>query len=123
MRNNARAGLDEVNGWKAFATTEPFSVEIRPDRQRVFVAPHGELDLDTVGQVAAEVDELVARGFAAIVIDLRATSFIDSSGMHLLLSCARRGDARITVMDGPPAVSRVFDLAGVRDILAFEEAR
>ena len=123
MRNNARAGLDEVNGWKAFATTEPFSVEIRPDRQRVFVAPHGELDLDTVDQVAAEVDELVARGFAAIVIDLRATSFIDSSGMHLLLSCARRGDARITVMDGPPAVSRVFDLAGVRDILAFEEAR
>jgi anti-anti-sigma factor len=123
MRNIARAGLDDVNGRKAFAQPEPFSVEIRPDRHRVLVAPHGELDLDTVGQVAGDVNELVARGFDAIVIDLRATSFIDSSGVHLLIECARRADARITVVDGPPAVSRVFDLVGVRDVLSFEEAR
>ncbi len=123
MRDIARGVVDDVNGRKAFARPEPFSVEIRPDRHRVVVAPHGELDLETVGQVAAEVEELVARGFDAIVIDLRATSFIDSSGVHLLIECSRRDDARITVVDGPLAVSRVFDLAGVRDVLPFEEAR
>jgi len=31
-----------------------------------------------------------------------------------------RTDAKITVIDGPGPVSRVFDLAGVRDLLRFE---
>jgi hypothetical protein len=53
-----------------------FSVETRPDRRRVIVVPHGELDLATVDEVADEVDELVAHDFDAIVIDLRATSFV-----------------------------------------------
>jgi anti-anti-sigma factor len=102
---------------------ERFSVEIRPDRQRVLVVPHGELDLGTVDEVAIEVDELVARGFHAIVIDLRATSFIDSTGVRFLIRETGREDAYVTVIDGPKAVSRVFDLAGMRHILPFETAR
>jgi anti-anti-sigma factor len=88
----------------------------------VLVAPHGELDLDTVGLVAEEVDELVDRGVDAIVIDLRSTSFIDSTGLRLLLVQTARTDARITVIDGPAIVSRLFDLAGIRDVLPFEAA-
>ncbi len=99
-----------------------FTVESRPDRYRVLVVPQGELDLDTVGVVAAEVDDLADRGFDRIVIDLRETSFIDSSGVHLLVKCAQRADARITVIDGSPTIGRVFDLAGVRDLLTFEAA-
>jgi len=97
-----------------------FSVELRPDRRRVVIVPHGELDLDTVPEVATAVDELIARGFDALVVDLRATSFMDSSGVHLLIQCAQRTDARITVIDGPPAVSRVFDLSGARHLVPFE---
>jgi anti-sigma B factor antagonist len=93
---------------------------VRPDRQRVLVAPHGELDLDTVGAVATEIEELLARGFDRIVVDLRATSFMDSSGVHLLVQLARREDGRIGVIDGPQAVSRVFELSGARDVLPFE---
>ncbi len=102
---------------------ERFNVEIRPDRQRVLVVPHGELDLATVDEVAVEVDELVARGFDAIVFDLRATSFIDSAGVRLLIRETGRDDACVTVIDGAKAVNRVFDLAGVRHILPFETAR
>jgi anti-anti-sigma factor len=101
---------------------EPFSVEVLPDRQRVVVVPHGEVDIATVDQLRAEVDELVVRGFDTIVIDLRATSFLDSSGLHLLLRQSARPDARVTVIDGTPAVRRVIDLAGVRDMLRFEAA-
>lgn len=106
----------------ASAQPEPFSVEVRPDRRRVLIIPHGELDLDTVPVVATQVDELIARGFDVLVIDLRETSFIDSSGVHLLFKCAQRTDARITVIDGPPAVSRIFDLTSAREILTFETA-
>jgi anti-anti-sigma factor len=102
------------------ALPEAFSVELRPDRRRVMVVPRGELDFAAVPEVATAVDELIARGFDALVVDLRATSFIDSSGVHFLLHCAERTDARITVIDGPPAVSRLFDLTGTRDLLPFE---
>lgn len=105
-----------------FPQPQPFSVDVRPDRRRVMVVPNGELDIETVGALATEVEDLIARGFTHVVVDLRATSFIDSSGVHLLLEYGRRPDVRITVIDGPPAVSRVFDLAGVREVLSFEAA-
>jgi anti-anti-sigma factor len=99
---------------------EPFSVDIRPDRRRVFVVPRGELDLATVDQLAAEIDEIVGRGFDTVVLDLRATSFMDSSGVHLLLKQSTRPDAHVTLIDGTPAVSRVIELTGVRHLLRFE---
>ena len=102
--------------------SEPFSVETRPDRERVIVVPFGELDMATVGRVAAEIDDLAARGFDAIVLDLRATSFIDSSGVHLLLKQTARRDIRVTLIDGGQPVRRVIDLAGIRELLPFEAA-
>jgi anti-anti-sigma factor len=103
-------------------TPPPFRIEIEPDRERVLVAPHGELDLETVPAVADEIEDLVDRGFRNIVVDLRPVSFIDSTGVHLLLRLTARSDVTITVIDGCESVGRVFDLAGVRDVLPFEGA-
>jgi anti-anti-sigma factor len=120
VRNAQRLDVGERSNGAAFP--EPFRVEVRPDRRRVFVEPRGELDLDTADQLRATVDDLALRGFEAIVIDLRATTFLDSSGLHLLITQAGRTDARVTLIDGPGVVSRLFDLAGVRHILSFEDA-
>jgi anti-sigma B factor antagonist len=102
--------------------SERFSVDVRPDRQRVFVVPRGELDMATVDRLAAEIEELVGRGFETVVVDLRAISFLDSSGLHLLLRQSARSDAHVTLIDGAPPISRVIDLAGVRHLLRFEGA-
>jgi anti-anti-sigma factor len=99
---------------------ERFRVETRPDRDRAIVVPHGEIDLSTVDAVSAEIDELVDRGFESIVLDLRCTSFMDSTGLRMVIHQSRRRDARVTLIDGVSAVSRLFDLTGVRDTLAFE---
>jgi anti-anti-sigma factor len=117
---NARPEFAETS--ELTPPTQPFRVDVLPDRDRVIVVPHGELDLATVGELAAEVDALVDRDFQAIVVDLRATSFIDSTGVCLLLRQTARRDAQITVIDGSPLVSRIFDLAGVRHVLRFEQA-
>ncbi len=101
---------------------EPFSIAVLPDRRRVVVVPHGEVDIATVDQLAAEIDELVGRGFDTVALDLRATSFLDSSGLHLLLRQCGRTDARVTLIDGTPAVRRAIELAGVRHLLRFEAA-
>jgi anti-anti-sigma factor len=99
---------------------EAFRIETRPDRDRVIVAPHGELDLATTPDLADELDGLVARGFRAIVVDMRRTTFIDSSGVHLLVRQTARPDAVISVIAGPQRVRRVFDIAGVWETLRVE---
>jgi anti-anti-sigma factor len=101
---------------------ERFRIEVRPDRGRVQVVPHGEVDMATVGQLAAEIDDLVGRGFEAVVLDLRATSFLDSSGVHMLVEQTARTDARVTLIEGGPQVRRIVDITGVRHLLRFEAA-
>lgn len=73
---------------------ESFRIEVRPDRRRVIVALHGELDVATVDEVAAEIDAPVDRGFDALVLDLRYVSFMDSS-VHLLAAQAGRPDTEV----------------------------
>jgi anti-anti-sigma factor len=99
--------------------SEPFSIEVRPARERVVVVPCGQLDVATVGQLAAAINELAGRGSDAIALDLRETSFMDSSGVHLLLEQTARADAKVTVIDASNPVRRVLDLVGVRHLLAF----
>jgi len=101
---------------------EPFRVEVLPDRRRVVVVPRGEVDMATVGQLAREIDELVGRGFDTVGLDLRTTSFLDSSGLHLLLEQSAHPDAQVTLVDGMPAVRRAIDVAGIRPLLRFEAA-
>jgi anti-anti-sigma factor len=63
-----------------------FRVEIEPERGRVRVIPHGELDLLTVEALRAQVNEPRSSGNATIVLDLRQLSFMDSTGLRLLLA-------------------------------------
>jgi anti-anti-sigma factor len=121
MGNTGQIALERRTQPRPSETPDvPFWVELRPDRERVAVVPHGELDLATVGAVRAGIDELIMRGFHGIVIDLRWTSFIDSTGLCLMLTTTAREDAVVTFIDGPERVSRVFDLAGIRHVLTFE---
>jgi anti-anti-sigma factor len=99
-----------------------FRIEVRPDRDRVLVAPHGELDMATSPELAQTLDGLVERGVRAIVVDLRPTTFIDSTVVHLLFRQTARPDAAISVIAGRKCVDRVLELAGVRNVLHFEPA-
>lgn len=104
------------------AEFEPFRCEVDPDRASVIVRPVGELDLATAPIVDAQLSELVAAGFGSVVLDLRKLRFLDSSGLRLLLSWdakARASGVAMRVLPGPPAVQRVFELAGVTDRVSF----
>ncbi len=92
-------------------STDTFEVEVRPDRARVIVAPAGELDLATVGRVSAEVDALIRVGFTEIVLDLRGLTFMDAAGLRVVVRYARRDDVTVRLINGPPVVARMFDLA------------
>ncbi len=95
---------------------------IRETREGRFhrLTPIGELDLATAPLLEGAFDAALKDADAEmIVVDLTELSFIDSSGIHLLIrmngACA--GVDRLRVINGSSAVERVLDLTGVRALL------
>lgn len=80
------------------------------------VTPVGELDLATAPTVEATVAEQRALGAEHFVLDLREVTFMDSSGLRLVLAL-HKADPELVLIAGPPAVQRVFDATGVTDRL------
>lgn len=97
-----------------------FRLTMRQESDRVVVIAHGELDLATVPHLEERVQELRSSGVRSIVLDLRELSFIDSTGVRLLLqldgeSRADGFDFSIIDVEGP--VRRVLVLTGIGDRL------
>ena len=85
----------------------------------VTVALRGELDLAASGAVAERLAALRGRH---VVIDLRRLTFIDSSGLHVLLRAYRRAAAAggsVRLRRPPRRVMRTFELVGLADVLPF----
>ena len=100
--------------------TEPFEIVVCPDRSGVAVALAGELDLATVGEVRRTLEHLRGLGWRDFVVDLQALTFLDSTGVHLLLETYDRALAAggsLTVVSATPEVHRVLELTGVADRL------
>lgn len=101
---------------------EPFRCELEPHRDVVHVHPIGELDMLAAPVVGARLDELAAAGFAHLVLDLREVSFLDSSGLRLILAWdakARNDGLSFELVAGPAPVQRMFEVTGVADRLRF----
>jgi anti-sigma B factor antagonist len=101
-----------------------FRVEVEPRREAVGVCPIGDLDLSTVDEVRAQVEELMAAGFKRVVLDLRQTTFLDSTGLRLVLeahAASARDGCDFAVIAGPSDVQRVFEVAGLDSRLPFVE--
>lgn len=101
---------------------EEFCVEVVPHREVVDVVPVGELDVATVARLDAELRELLEAGFRRFVLDLRKLTFMDSSGLRLILTVhelARSDGLEVTLVPGPDAVQRVFEICGIVDQLPF----
>jgi anti-anti-sigma factor len=99
---------------------EPFRCDVIPDRDAVRVKPVGELDMATVEQVARPLRELRAAGFREIVLDLSEVSFIDSSGIRMILEAREASLGQgvgLKLLPGPPAVQRAFELTALTRLL------
>jgi anti-sigma B factor antagonist len=82
------------------------------------VVVSGELDLATAPRVSAAVAK--HGGAQLLVLDLTATTFIDSTGVRTLLQADRRivgSGSRLVVVAGNGAVRRVLDLCGLEGLL------
>ena len=96
----------------------PFEVHISPGHDAVRVAPAGEVDLATADRLQTRIEDQLQQGCARLVLDLHDVSFMDSTGVRLVLELARRAQHaswELSVIRVPHAVHRVFELSGVLD--------
>lgn len=87
----------------------------------------GEVDLQTTPALTAAIDEALAAGAAELWIDLTATQFMDSSGLHVLVAAHRRTEElnrRLAVICPPGRpVRRLFEIAGAAAVLPLYDDR
>ncbi len=105
-----------------FEPVRPFRVDVEPERETVRVVPVGELDLATVDHVGEQVRDLYEAGFDRVVLDLRKVSFIDMTGLRLILALdgdARRYGTDFGLIAGRGSVQRVFEICGLVERLPF----
>jgi anti-sigma B factor antagonist len=95
----------------------------RPTRNTVVVKATGELDLMTVPELEGLLREVMAEK-ADLELDLSRLDFIDSTGVHLVLT-AHEASVRegwtFTISGAGNEVRRAFELLGLLDHLQFRD--
>ncbi len=101
-------------------TGDPLSISSERQGDTFRVAPEGELDIATAGRLERELAAVAASDAATIVLDLSGLTFIDSTGLRVVLDFNDRcggENGRLRVIAGTPAVDRLLDIVGLRDRL------
>ena len=114
---------------------EPFAVEVRRRDHVTIVKPRGELDMATVETLRTTLDVAIAEASdaapdgigtsAQLTLDLRRLTFIDSTGLHLVVALGERAqrDGFLLTLIAPAApVDRAIQLCGLDQVLPFVPA-
>ena len=104
-------------------TTQPpvFEVEAASVSGAPGVVVGGEVDIGTATQLTAAIDAAIRESVGAFVVDLSDVEFLDSSGVHVLVRARAvlgREERELVVVCPPGPARRIFELAGIADLLA-----
>jgi len=95
------------------------TVEFTDDGDRSVLALTGELDIDSVGGLRERVQEhLAGSQVRALTLDLSGLTFLDSSGLGLLLEIRRlalSSDVAFELSNVPAGPARVIAIAGLTE--------
>ncbi len=95
-----------------------FSVLVhrRPGWDGCVVSVTGEVDMNTAPAFEEKLLEAIDDGEPVVVIDLTATTFIDSTFLSALVGAERRlreRDGSLVIVCADPALQKVFSITGL----------
>jgi anti-anti-sigma factor len=93
-----------------------------PHPETVWIRLTGELDISTADGLQTRIVEQEDAGPQTIVLDLSDLTFMDSTGLRLIVAAdlrMRANGRRLELVRGPEAVHRVFRLALLEERLSF----
>jgi anti-sigma B factor antagonist len=99
------------------------SVQVAEVPGQVVIALEGELDVSTAPLLHEVLRDATVESSNEIVLDLSALSFVDSTGLSLLVSANKRAVSAGEVFilrDAQPTVMRVLDVTGLTSVFRLE---
>ncbi|MEU8682311.1 STAS domain-containing protein [Streptomyces sp. NPDC048611] len=91
-------------------------------REALVVAVSGPLDLDTVGPLEEALGAAAEDGSAAVVVDLSAATFADSTTVNVLLQAHTALGPALRLAAPSAALRRLFTLTGLDTVLPLHES-
>ena len=104
------------------AVMGPTVISAERDARKARLVLGGDLDMAARFQAEQALDQLLSEPVEQLVVDLGEVTFVDSTGMGLVLELddrARADGFKLRLLRGSDDVQRVFELAGVADVLPF----
>ncbi len=108
---------------EAGAAADRLALEIRPDDLGPSLSVVGEIDVFTAPSLADRLLELCDSGSSRVVVELEGVTFIDSTGLRVLIEADRRMrdvDGSLVLLRPSRAVSRLLELTALGDWLTVE---
>ncbi len=102
-----------------------FDLEVIRSGAAARILVSGELDIATVPTLEEAIQSVTAEPGTDLVVDLRAVTFMDSTGLRLLLQTHARSDGGafgLSIVRGPTQLDRLFTISGVGDVLPLVDA-
>jgi anti-anti-sigma factor len=94
------------------------------DGDRLTATVAGEFDMAGTFTVEPALERaLEAPGLSDVTLDLSRVTFIDSVGLGVVIRLASELQMRqvpLRIVPGPPEVQRIFESAGLADVLPFQ---
>jgi anti-anti-sigma factor len=116
----AAFGPDAIPG---LSDASPLQVFVRNEEDPTQVIVAGELDGSTARFLREKLAEVTADLDGALVLDVSLLTFIDSTGLSLLLSVHKNLQTRgldLTIVDPTPMTRRLFQITGLNQVLRIE---
>ncbi|MFF5187722.1 anti-sigma factor antagonist [Streptomyces sp. NPDC000345] len=117
---DARGGL-EPTGAQPARPVAALRITVRPDGDRIVVAVHGELDLDSVERLERALRAALHAAVGGVDLELGDVAFCDCSALNVLLGAREQGlrqGKTVALRSLAPAVARLLELTGTRPLFA-----
>lgn len=101
-----------------------FGIQVVRNGSATRIAPAGELDIATTPALERAIDDATGEG-AALVLDLRELTFMDSTGLRTLAQTnARAADEgfEFSIVRGSRQIERVLEISGLGALLPLVDA-
>jgi anti-sigma B factor antagonist len=105
----------------ALAAAEPFQIRVRVTSGRCEMVLSGELDVSTAPLLRHRMAEVTGELETELVLDISGLTFIDSTGLSLLVSEHKKlkaQGAELVVRSPTRMAIRLFELSGLDPILS-----
>ena len=133
LHTSGRSALDERRGGLS-ALRDPAAMSEPPPVFRVEatstgapgVIVHGEVDISTAAELNEALEAAIRDSVGAFVVDLSDVEFVDSSGVNVLVRARAvlgSQDRALAVVCPPGPARRIFEVAGIADLLALFDTR